>query len=56
VLSAGGRVAWEQRLSWQSWVDRFLSLVTPLVGSTDELEPTSPRKKAGSEVIGARGQ
>ena len=31
ALSEQGRLAWAKRLSWQSWADRFIELVTPLV-------------------------
>ena len=31
ALSEQGRLAWAERLSWQSWADRFIELVTPLV-------------------------
>jgi glycosyltransferase involved in cell wall biosynthesis len=31
ALSEQGRQAWTERLSWKSWADRFIELVTPLV-------------------------
>ena len=33
-LSTRARLAWEQRLSWRRWADRFQALVTPLVEAT----------------------
>ena len=48
-LSARARLAWEQRLSWRRWAERFEELVMPLVGATAGPERT--RAPMSSEPV-----